>query len=55
MWTYSIDYDEPAEGPDARAHGSTMVAADRCIDAVELFMKQHPKADIAEVRRVRHD
>jgi len=54
MWTFSIDYETPdAEGNPQ--YGSTAVAADTCHAALEAFLKDHPGADVREMRRIRHD
>ena len=50
MWTYSIEYDD---WTGRRA--STMVAAATARSAIEAFWREHPDAEIVEVRRVRHD
>ncbi len=61
MWTYSIEYDEPATISAAvptemsRSHGSTMVTADSVDEAIRTFRASRPMADVSEIRRVRHD
>ena len=51
MWTYSIEYDDDRTGK----RSSTMVAAATARTAVEAFWREHPDAEIVELRRVRHD
>lgn len=54
MWTYSIDY-ETGDAEGNVRYGSTAVAAATCKDALEAFLREHPGADVREMRRVRHD
>ena len=51
MWTYSIEYDDDRTG----RLESTMVTAETARQALEEFWRTRPDAEIAEVRRVRHD
>lgn len=53
-WTYSIDY-ETRDAEGNICYGSTAVAAETCHGALEAFLKEHPGADVREMRRVRHD
>lgn len=54
MWTYSIDYETKDADGNVR-YGSTAVAAETCRDALETFLREHPGADVREMRRIRHD
>lgn len=50
-WTFSIEYDDDRTGKRV----STMVMASTARMAIETFWREHPDAEIVEVRRVRHD